>query len=70
MRTLHAGNMTLEDLGALPELRVLNLVNNQLVGTLPPAFGKLMGHLQELDLSGNPIQVCRSLHTLASCHCY
>ena len=36
---------------------MLNMANNQLTGTLPPAFGSSLRNLRELDLSGNPLQV-------------
>ena len=53
---LGAGSLSAE-LAALSELRVLNMANNQLTGTLPPAFGSSLRNLRELDLSGNPLQV-------------
>ena len=50
-----AGSLSAE-LASLSELRVLNMANNQLTGTLPPALGSSLRNLQELDLSGNPLQ--------------
>jgi len=53
---LRAGSLD-AGLAALSELRVLALANNQLTGTLPPAFWPRLSRLQRLDLSGNPLEV-------------